>query len=310
MNLLPILLCILCLWLGRLYVRLCGDIRSLEKQLEQIKSGSHMELNINSRQKCLLALCIQLNQVLSAKDAEHIRYEKYQRQLKQNIANLAHDIRTPLTGASGYLQLGKETMFPSFDCSDPASSPQKAARYLQAAENRLTELEDMLEKLFLYTKLTGEDFSLTPENLKKIQVLPLLSDCLLSLYARFEQAGTSPQISFDTADFCVMAEEEALRRVFLNLIQNALLHGTGDLAIIQPHAPASCLIFENSLPQNSAVDTTQIFDRFYKADPARGKSSSGLGLFIVKEFMHRMGGDAEARLKDRRLQILLFFHVP
>ena len=54
-------------------------------------------------------------------------------------------------------------------------------------------------------------------------------------------------------------------------------------------------------------DTDQIFDRFYKADSARRKGSSGLGMFIVKELMERMGGQSEAKLTGQRLTIRLDF---
>lgn len=295
MNFLFILICILCLCLGWLYLRLWGDIRSLRGQLEEIQRGSHMELAANSRQRCLVAFCRTLNQVLLSKDAEHMRYERAERQLKQNIINLAHDIRTPLTGAAGYVQLALE-----------CEVSEKQIHYLSMAQNRLGELEDMLEKLFLYTKLTGGEFSFPTESMKNIQVLPFLGECLISLYARFEQTKTSPEVLFESQSFQVYAEEEALRRIFLNLIQNALLHGSGGLRILQDNG-TSCLIFENPVPENAAIDTAQMFDRFYKADPARGKSSSGLGLFIVRELMRKMGGDAQAELACGRLRIFLYF---
>ena len=294
MNFTFVLICISGLFLAWLYLQLCADIRSLRGQLEEIRRGSHMELTTDSNRRCLVKLCKLLNQVLLSKDAEHIRYERAQKLLKQNIASLAHDIRTPLTGAAGYVQLALE-----------CESPERKSHYLTMARSRLGELEDMLEKLFLYTKLTGEDFSLPPESMKKIQVLPLLGECLISLYAQFQQAGTSPEVLFASQSFEVYAEEEALRRIFLNLIQNALIHGSGRLTILQENP--DCLIFENPVPQDADIDTAQMFERFYKADPARGGNSSGLGLFIVKEFMRKMGGDAQARLDCGRLRISLYF---
>lgn len=282
--------------------RLRGDIHALSRQLEEIMQESHIELTVNSRQKCMLELCGKLNRVLSLKDADYLQYKKAEKQLKQDIANLAHDIRTPLTGASGYVQLARE-----------CEAASKKEYYLQTAENRLAELEDMLEKLFLYTKLTGEDYSLSPENRKEIQVLPLLGDCLLSLYAQFEKAGTAPELDFPSEDFRVYAEEEALRRIFLNLIQNALIHGAGGLRISQGEVFAqgntvSGLVFENPVSSDCFPDASRIFDRFYKADPARRKGSSGLGLFIVRELMRKMDGEAIARISNCRLQIILIFN--
>lgn len=322
MHILPILLSIACITLAIILAGLCADIRSLCRQLEEIERGSHMELTAGTRQKSLLRLCRSLNRILAARDRSHIQYERAEKQLKQNITNLAHDIRTPLTGASGYLQLARE-------CDDAG----KRDRYLSVAGRRLEELADMLEKLFLYTKLTNEDFTFSDENMKRLQVLPLLSDCLLSLYTKFEEQNTEPEVRFESESFRVLADEDALRRIFLNLLQNALIHGTGNLTITQriidnepdpqrekPCRKAApdkampreagahgCLIFENSVPENSTPDPEQMFDLFYKADTARRKASSGLGLFIVKELMKRMGGNASAKLDGNTLRIFLYF---
>lgn len=323
MKILFILSILTCLVLLGILLQLYADIRSVCLQLEEIARGSHIELTASGRQGPLLTLCRVLNRILSSQEQNRIQYQQTQKQLKQNITNLAHDIRTPLTGAYGYLQLALE-------CSDTATREH----YLLTAGRRLGDLEDMLEKLFLYTKLTNEDFLFSPETLKPIQVLPLLSDCLLSLYTHFEQRGISPDINFASESFRVPADEEALRRIFLNLLQNALLHGAGDLTILQ-HSPASspqslnasakdtpsfpaqntsrwsgCLSFENLVPQDVSIRPEQLFDLFYKADPARRKGSSGLGLFIVKELMHRMGGEAAAQLDGQRLRILLYFPSP
>ncbi len=273
------------------HIRLRAGLSSLCRQLEEIGRGSHMELALDSRQKPLPALCGILNHVLSFKDKNHIRYEQAQKLLKQNITGLAHDIRTPLTGARGYVQFAME-----------CQHPEKQAHYLQAAEKRLSELQDMREEMFLYTKLTDEDYSLS---LRKLQVLPLLSECLLSLYTRFEEAGISPNVTFQSEGFQVNADEDALKRVFLNLLQNALIHGAGDITILQAQ---DWISFENPLPKEDSVpDPCLMFDRFYKADTARGKGSSGLGLFIVKELMERMGGSVSARAKDGVLAVTLRF---
>ena len=163
MHILPILLSIACIILAITLAGLCADIRSLCRQLEEIERGSHMELTAGTRQKSLLRLCRSLNRILAAKDRSHIQYERAEKQLKQNITNLAHDIRTPLTGASGYLLLARE-------CDDAG----KRDHYLSVAGRRLEELADMLEKLFLYTKLSNENFAFSDENMKQIQVLPSL----------------------------------------------------------------------------------------------------------------------------------------
>lgn len=283
-------LSILCGWLLVQYTRSILEVRSIRRQLEEIERGSRMELGVYSRQREMLALCRKLNELGRQNMQGQIRYEKAQKQLKQNITALAHDIRTPLAGASGYVQLAGE-------CRERG----RQAYYLQAAEGRLKELGDMLEELFLFTKLSDTDFE---PDMRRLQVLPLLGDCLVGMYLQFEEKGISPEVRFDTEGFRVDADEEYLRRIFHNLIRNALLHGTGNLVITQQEKR---LTFENAVSETSRPDTEQIFEQFYKADSARRKGSSGLGLFIVKELMEKMGGGVKAELEQEKLRIILKF---
>ncbi len=283
-------LSILCGWLLVQYTRSILEVRSIRRQLEEIERGSRMELGVYSRQREMLALCRKLNELGRQNMQGQIQYEKAQKQLKQNITALAHDIRTPLAGASGYVQLAGE-------CKEKG----RQTYYLQAAEGRLKELGDMLEELFLFTKLSDADFE---PDMRRLQVLPLLGDCLVGMYLQFEEKGISPEVRFDSEGFRVDADEEYLRRIFHNLIRNALLHGTGNLVITQQE---TCLTFENAVSETSRPDTEQIFEQFYKADSARRKGSSGLGLFIVKELMEKMGGGVKAELEKEKLRIILEF---
>lgn len=283
-------LSILCGWLLVQYTRSILEVRSIRRQLEEIERGSRMELGVYSRQREMLALCRKLNELGRQNMQGQIRYEKAQKQLKQNITALAHDIRTPLAGASGYVQLAGE-------CRERG----RQEYYLQAAEGRLKELGDMLEELFLFTKLSDADFE---PDMRRLQVLPLLGDCLVGMYLQFEEKGISPEVRFDSEGFRVDADEEYLRRIFHNLIRNALLHGTGNLVITQQEKR---LTFENAVSETSRPDTEQIFEQFYKADSARRKGSSGLGLFIVKELMEKMGGGVKAELEQEKLRIILKF---
>ena len=290
MTIVLVVLTGVCVVLAMQYIRSILAVRSLRRQLEEIERGSRMEIGVKCRQREVLSLCRQLNRLRQQWFRNQKQYEKVEKQLKQNITSLAHDIRTPLTGAAGYVQLAQE-------CEDSV----KREHYLETADDRLKELGDMLEELFLYTKLTSVEFEL---NMSEIQVFPLLGECLVGLYRQFEEKGVAPEVEFQSEGFRVKADEECLRRIFHNLIQNGLLHGKGGITIRQR---GCSIFFENLVSETSMPDPEQIFDRFYKADSARRKGSSGLGLFIVRELMRKMGGDAEAGLEGGALRITLCF---
>lgn len=278
-----------------LFLSCTREVRYLVRQLEHIEDGSHMKLTSRIRNKSFLLLYRRLNRIFAAHQTKEMEYLHSQKQLKQTISSIAHDIRTPLTGAAGYLQILSEST------QDP-----KLERYEEIIGKRLEELKEMLEELFLYTKLTSPDFELECTN---IAVFPVLSDSMISMYHLFEEKGLSPIVDFQEEELYLTANQEALGRIFRNLINNALLHGGGSLVVSQR---GNVIEFCNPLSEQNgetgqAIDPSQLFERFYKADQARRKGSSGLGLAIVKELMMRMGGSVEARLENRQLVIALKF---
>ncbi len=283
-----VILGVFCVWLLIRYINMILAVRSLHMQLNELERGSHMDLGVTGRQRDVRALGRKLNQLKKRWSKDQMQYEKAEKKLKQNIAGLAHDIRTPLTGAAGYVQLAQE-------CTDDL----KREYYLETAGGRLRELGDMLEEMFLYTKLTSAGFEFRPS---EIQVLPLLGGCLVGFYRQFEEKGIEPEVVFESEGIRVWADEECLRRIFHNLIQNALVHGRGGIVIRQKERR---LIFENLVSDTSRPDTELIFEQFYKADSARGKGSSGLGLFIVKELAEKMGGSVKAEFEGEKLRITL-----
>lgn len=263
-----------------LYIR---EVHHLKDQLDQLEAGSQVELTTNTRNRAFVQLYQKLNHIFSKSRTRERKYIRAQNQLKQSISDIAHDIRTPLTSASGYLQMLKE-----------GTESEKQLRYETIIEKRIGELKEMLEELFLYTKLTSEEFSL---DCKDTAVFPVLSDCMVSMYHVFEEKQIEPEIRFENEAVCVFAAPEVLARIFRNLINNALLHGAGGLRIVQSGTTIS---FINPVEEAASLDVDRLFDRFYKADKTRKRGSSGLGLAIVKELCERMGGTAEAGLTDEK----------
>lgn len=293
MLLLIVVLLIVIALLSFLIILYIREVRHLHQQLDQLEAGSHMELTSHTRNRTFLQLYTKLNHMFDDVRSEEQKYARSQAELKQSVSHIAHDIRTPLTSASGYLQM-------LMDCTES----KKQLRYGQIIEKRIAELKDMLEELFLYTKLTSEEFSL---DCKRTEVFPILSDCMIGLYHVFEEKQIEPEIRFENEDICVLAAPEILGRIFRNLINNALLHGTGGLSIVQK---GTAFTFTNPIEDAASIDIERLFDRFYKADPARQRRSSGLGLAIVKELCERIGGTADAAVVDGHLLAITVCFLP
>ena len=280
--------------LGGVLLRLLAYRRQLEymaRVLEETPAESNLCLTVWMDSTPARRLCRAVNRRLE--EGRRLRLEALdsERKLKYTMACVSHDIRTPLAGAMGYLQLLE-------------GEPERQAEYLDIVQKRLTELDRLLDELFLYTKLANEP--LTPV-CGEIAVLPPLEEALAEFYPQLEAAGIVPELRFDREDLTVWASAEALGRVYRNLIANALRHGGGGLAVSGRDGE---ICFSNKLLPGPRPDPEHLFDRFYQCSPARAKGGAGLGLSIVRELMERMDGRVSARIIGDTLEIRLSFsHV-
>lgn len=212
-------------------------------------------------------------------------------ELQNTMAALSHDIRTPLAAACGHLELLRTE-----------SDPDARARRLDTVEQRLRDLESLLDEMFLYTRLNaGEQM---PMDLRPVVLWSALCEVLAALYPQLEAAGLEPQLEFADKSAAVLADPDALDRVLRNLVTNAVQHAAGGLTITQT---AGGLVLENQVADPSAIDPAHLFDRFWRADSARrsGRGGAGLGLAIVRQLTEEMNGQVYAELDGDTLRIRL-----
>ena len=256
--------------------------------LEEAPAESNLRLTVRMSGAAPRRLCRAVNARLEEGRRLRLETQERERELKYTMACISHDIRTPLAGAMGYLQLLE-------------GEPDRQAEYLAIVGKRLEELDELLEELFLYTRLQGGSL---PLECGELSALPPLWDALAEFYPQLEAAGVEPELRFDREDMAVRANPEALGRVYRNLIANALRHGGGGLAV---SGGGGGICFSNELPPGPRPDPEHLFDRFYQSSPARAKGGAGLGLSIVRELMERMDGRVSAEISGGRLEIRLSF---
>ncbi len=258
------------------------------RMLEETPAESNLRLTVRMSGTAPRRLCQAINKRLEEGRQLRLETASRERELKYTMACISHDIRTPLAGAMGYLQLLE-------------GEPDRQAEYLGIVGKRLEELESLLEELFLYTRLQG---GALPLECGEMAALPPLWDALAEFYPQLEAAGVEPALRFDRENLTVWASPEALGRVYRNLIANALRHGGRGLAVFGREGE---ICFSNELLPVRRPDPERLFDRFYQSSPARAAGGAGLGLSIVRELMERMGGQASAQIAGDILQIKLTF---
>lgn len=258
----------------------------MARVLEETPAQSNLRLTVRMSGAVPRRLCQAVNARLE--EGRRLRMETLAREqeLKYTMACISHDIRTPLAGAMGYLQL---------------LEGDRQADGLSIVRKRLEELEALLDDLFLYTRLQSGSL---PVECRQMAALPPLWDALAEFYPQFEAAEVEPELRFDRENMTVWASPEALGRVYRNLIVNALRHGGGGLTVSGRDGE---ICFSNDLLPGPGPDPEHLFDRFYQSSPARGTGGAGLGLSIVRELMERMGGRASAQITGGTLEIRLTF---
>ncbi len=254
---------------------------------EILGSDTNRLISISSRDKYARQLASQINDQLRTLRKQRHRYTQGDRELKNAVTNISHDLRTPLTAIGGYLEL--------LERED--TSPQ-VREYLDIISERTRLMKQLTEELFRYSVILSSEKDV---ELSDVHINRVLAESITGFYAALTARGIEPEVEICEEKIVRRANEELLSRVFSNLISNALKYSTGDLTVRL--APDGTISFENNAPDLTAVEAEQLFDRFYTVETAH--NSTGLGLAISRTLVSQMGGTIEAAAAGGRLTITL-----
>lgn len=282
-------LALLALGLGLKVALLRHGIKGLRRDLvERRGQDTNTLLSLPCRDRELRRLASALNQELRALRQERLRYQQGDKELKEAVVNISHDLRTPLTAISGYLQLlqGQDL-------------PPDTRRYLEQIGGRAQAMKRLTEELFRYSVVVSEEkLAWEPVDLRRA-----VEEALLSFYGALEGRGIEPQVRLPETPVIRQLDPAALSRVLGNILTNALKYSAGDLEVTLEERGR--LTFSNAAPGLDPVTAGQLFDRFYTVEAAR--NSTGLGLSIAKELTQRMGGSIGAALHSGTLTVWVEF---
>lgn len=245
-------------------------------------------IDISSRDHMMRKLATEINTQLRLLRKDRHRYQQGDQELKEAVTNISHDLRTPLTAISGYL-----------DLLEREKTSEAVHRYLSQIRNRTEALKDLTEELFRYSVVTS-----TQElHLERMDVVRVLEECLLSFYGAMQEKGIRPQIELPDEPVWRQLDSSAVSRIFSNVISNALKYSDGDFSVVME--PDGSIIFSNTARNLNAVTVGRLFDRFYTVEASH--NSTGLGLSIARILTALMGGSIEADYYDEKLHIKLSF---
>lgn len=297
-------LLILSLFLTLKLFLLHKSIREISEELTAIQ-GVHTNalVTISSGDRHIRRLAAQLNRQLSRLRSRQLKYENGDRELKEAITNISHDLRTPLTAMSGYLELLQKELSGGGVTENgqalPASSAEKSARYLAILQNRLDTMKQLTEELFRYSIV----LSVQEEKLEKLSLNRILEDSLMASWSNLEQRGITPVICIPQTPVIRLLDSSSLSRIFANILSNAVKYSDGDLQVTLTEAGA--ITFSNHAAALTPVTVKKLFDRFYTVESSN--ASTGLGLSIARLLTERMGGSIDAVYEEGELHITVQF---
>ena len=282
-----VLLAALCIFLVIKIHLMRKSCREITEKLDMIMNGdTNNIIAVTSGDKQIKQLASELNKKLRQIRKQQLRYQSGDRELKDAITNVSHDIRTPLTAIMGYLEIMKDI---------PKS--EKLSQYLAIIQGRAEAMKTLTEELFRYSVvLSGENVSVQQTVINK-----LLEDSIMGAFGALTEKGITPKIDITETKIVRTLDPNALSRVFSNLLSNALKYSSGELEITLREP---CVItFSNQADELTQTQVEKLFDRFYTVESAH--KSTGLGLSIARTLVEQMGGTITASLDKTILTITM-----
>ena len=288
---------VLCSILSAVVLFLSVKIHTLKVSMEEIrvqltdwlKTDTNTLISISSSDRQMRLLTSDLNRQLRQLRRQRRQYLDGDRELKDTITNISHDLRTPLTAICGYLDLLRDE-----------EKSEKVTHYVMAIQNRAEVLKQLTEELFRYSIIMSAQ---EPMQLEPLCVNDILEQSIVSFYATLTKRGITPQIDITEKKIMRTLNRTAFLRVLNNILNNAVKYSGGDLNILLTETGE--IIFSNTAKNLNDVQVGKLFNRFFSVETAR--NSTGLGLAIAKTLVEQMQGTITAQYHDSLLSVCIDF---
>ena len=217
----------------------------------------------------------------------------HEKQQKELISNISHDLKTPITAIKGYVEGIMDGV---------ADTPEKVDKYIRTIYNKANDMDRLINELTMYSKVDNNRINY---KFLKINVADYFSDCVEEIGLDLESRNISLNYTdLAEADTMVIADPEQMKKVINNIISNSVKymnkpHGVIDIRILD-EVDAIRIEIEDNGKGIAQKDLPLIFERFYRTDASRNSAQggSGIGLSIVKKIVEDHGGYIWATSKE------------
>ena len=266
-------------------------IKDLSRQIEEkIRSGSMKRIGVNFFSKTILRLHNQIENLFQEVEQNQLIMKREKRTLDMAISNIAHDIRTPLTIASGYTQ-------------QLIKHPDNSSETLNKIAHHQDLVSKRLEALLEYRHLM--EGAVKPK-LEELDLSTFITKKTLAYYDVFQ----SSQIVLDfnvEPGLKMLTDEDLLDRIIQNLLGNVLKHGK-EKARLSLKKEENRLVLEiDNLVKKPIKNIDNLSNRFYSENLSDTEESSGLGLYITEELCHLLGADMKLSTDGEWFSAFIYF---
>lgn len=257
---------------------------------KQISENKKLRIPLSNKHIEKLAGIINEKNYLEQKTKIQMVQEK--EQLKHSIANISHDLRTPLTSIHGYLTLLK-------DCENK----EEQEHYLSVIQAKADYLTELLQIFYDLSLIESDDYIL---EIEKLDINRIVTDCLIDKYNELKEL--TPIIKVEEFPVWISGNSVVCKRIIENLVTNAIRYTNDAIEIVI--GADGVFTVKNTTSELNNIDVNLLFQKFYTVDTSRSNGNTGLGLYIVKELLNKIeGGIKDISYKDNILTISVYFKL-
>ena len=270
-----------------------GYKREFKRINKEITNNLDEYVNIKTKSvdKDVEILVQNINLIFDSKQKVVAEKKKNEEELRASILNMSHDLRTPLTSIIGYLQMIK---------SEKASESDKK-EYMEIVEKRTKSLQQLISSFYDLSRIEGNEYNF---NYKKVNLSNVLCENIALFYNDFINNNIEPVIEIEEGIKEIISDDGAITRIFSNLLGNMIKHGENFVKItLRQENDVIITEFINKATGLTQGNVDKLFDRFYTVDNSRSDRNTGLGLYITKILVEKLGHNIKANLKEDNLVI-------
>ena len=266
-------------------------IRDLSRQIEEkIRSGSMKRIGVNFFSKTILRLHNQIENLFQEVEQNQLIMKREKHTLDMAISNIAHDIRTPLTIASGYTQ-------------QLIKHPDNSQETLSKIAHHQDLVSKRLEALLEYRHLM--EGAVKPK-LEELDLSTFITKKTLAYYDVFQSSHIVLDFNVEPG-LKTMTDEDLLDRIIQNLLGNVLKHGKEKARLSLKKEDNRLVLEIDNLVKKPIKNINNLSNRFYSENLSDTEESSGLGLYITEELVHLLGVDMKLSTNEEWFSVFIYF---